>query len=403
MENEGFIKDDELLKESPKVEDQLGIQSYIDDFEKRVESMNGISIIGLVGAFGSGKSTMLYQIEKKLKEDENVFWFNFDAWKYPDRKHLWDGFILDLALLVGKQDDTLGKIEARSILDIFDGFTGVNVLTTYLKKVTNQIPVTRIFEYEEILTKLLNTLEQETIYIILEDVDRADKEGRLFLETLRQFLNNLEITKNIIVIVPIGNSSYISNKDSYQKCFDYTETFNLRKIDLENFIKTIINEEFLEGKTLERFVSWLNYVMKKENISMRLLKQILRRANVSFKRQIIDGHEPWFEVTIAFELAKHLDSNVDEKSEFDLFLEQGKIINTSLIHVLLFNIEKDTNSIYIQDEELNVVLDPVRIFTRQETDRKKYPSKPYYFGSPMDALGGPNEYKIALCDFYLDY
>ena len=72
----------------------LDFDNICKKFSKKLDSLSGRSIIALVGPFGSGKSTMLHQIMTSRLEKE--FWFEFDAWKYPDRKDLWEGFVLDL-------------------------------------------------------------------------------------------------------------------------------------------------------------------------------------------------------------------------------------------------------------------------------------------------------------------
>src|ERR1044072_44610 len=100
--NDGFIKNFELLEEHSKVKDLLGFANICDKFTKRVDSLSGAFVMALVGPFGSGKSTMLHQIMAKRTNQE--LWVEFDAWKYPDRKDLWEGFVLDLAKAISLQE-----------------------------------------------------------------------------------------------------------------------------------------------------------------------------------------------------------------------------------------------------------------------------------------------------------
>ena len=95
MKANGFIKNEDLLREDSHIDDLLNFTDPINSFSNRLSEISKPSIIALVGRFGSGKSTMLHQIAKEKDESKEI-WIEFDAWKYPDRKDLWEGFILVL-------------------------------------------------------------------------------------------------------------------------------------------------------------------------------------------------------------------------------------------------------------------------------------------------------------------
>ena len=79
-----FVSDETLLEETAKVDDLLGLDATVDFYEARIKGIKRSGILAVLGPFGSGKSTVLYQVEKRLEEE--VTWINFDAWKYPERK-----------------------------------------------------------------------------------------------------------------------------------------------------------------------------------------------------------------------------------------------------------------------------------------------------------------------------
>ena len=109
----GFIKNYDLIQEVCQVEDLLDFSETVSSFSKKLDSIERSSIIGLVGPFGSGKSTMLYQLQCERKDSD--IWINFDAWKYPDRKDLWEGFVLDFAEQIGSKKKILGKVEGKDV------------------------------------------------------------------------------------------------------------------------------------------------------------------------------------------------------------------------------------------------------------------------------------------------
>ncbi len=91
--NKGFIKNEGLLEETHQTKDKLDFSILQNDFRKKINNMKNNCLVGLVGGFGSGKSTMLYNLSKNKVDGE--IWINFDAWKYPERNNLWEGFVLD--------------------------------------------------------------------------------------------------------------------------------------------------------------------------------------------------------------------------------------------------------------------------------------------------------------------
>ena len=112
MGTQGFIENHELLKEDSRVKDCFDLTEIIKSFTSTLDRIDKSSIIGLVGKFGSGKSTMLHQIYKAKKTE--CIWVHFDAWKYPDRKDLWEGFVIDFASQVGEGEETLNKIDGKN-------------------------------------------------------------------------------------------------------------------------------------------------------------------------------------------------------------------------------------------------------------------------------------------------
>ena len=74
-------------------------------------------------------------------------------------------------------------------------------------------PAKRVFEFQEILTAIIKS-QKKNIFIVIEDIDRSGDSGIFFLETLKHFLRNLEITvkHRVIAIVPIGDKSYRGDK-----------------------------------------------------------------------------------------------------------------------------------------------------------------------------------------------
>lgn len=291
MDN-SFIKNLDLLEETHEVEDLLDFSTIQKKFRAELLQIKKSSLVGLIGAFGIGKSTMLHQLASEKVKDE--LWIQFDAWKYPDRSHLWEGFVLDVADQLGKRSEAAKKIDGKSAKSkIFDIATDVLSLITdklpnlnFLDKFTelfSRSPAKRIFEIQQILKGLLER-EIRRIYIVIEDIDRSGDRGIYFLETLKQFIRVSNLSNAIIAIVPINDQGFRENKASYLKSLDYTHRFETGNIDFGNFIKTIFDVNSFDPKSL--WVDHLNFILKNlldnKKATIRELKNIIRNANLKY-------------------------------------------------------------------------------------------------------------------------
>lgn len=87
-------------------------------------------------------------------------------------------------------------------------------------------PAKRTFQIQKILNDLLDNIDEENIYIVIEDIDRSGDSGIYFLETLNHFFkNNFKSEKKVRIIVPISDKKYEESRSAYLKCLDITHNF----------------------------------------------------------------------------------------------------------------------------------------------------------------------------------
>ncbi len=299
---DGFITNLSLLEETPKInKDIVGFDTIKTKFQEFLKKIDKNAVVGLLGPFGSGKSTLLYLLEKDY-ETPNIKWITFDAWKYPDKKDLWEGFIFDfiqstnpkkwnliiffklvIGFIVFIGIPTLISI----IFKIFHGHIHINIpminwlvivigilaavgiyifsrnyiLIAY-QSLISLLSITQAKRVNDYYTILQNHINKdasfkniEKIYIVVEDIDRAFQDGGIFfLETLNYFLKNYKLDKQVIVIVPL-NSDYLNrqntqntdNEKPYLKSLDYTYDFT-KHYDFATFAKELLDFNKIRSK-----------------------------------------------------------------------------------------------------------------------------------------------------------
>ncbi len=348
-----FIKDSTLLEEDHRVEDLLDFSANINDLTEQLVRITKNSMVGLIGPYGCGKSTLLYQIHgdgkynKDIAKDKNsgkeesvndkynadagerpgnlaqvrdAMWFTFDAWKYPERKDLWDGFVIDIAMQMSdgaltevkkEIEGTQNNADAADLkataavtgwIPIFGGL--IEGMNEILIEGLASSPVKRVYEFHDLLKKMFSRIDKN-IYIVVEDIDRSGDQGIFFLETLRHFIKNIDSKHKIIVIVPMGEEVFRKQgnnmaRDSYLKVLDYQVKFNPQDIKFDKFIENVLDiDEFVKprigeissqeekdsyptvfSKFIEHFLS--RKILEDERGSIRDIKHLIRTADKKY-------------------------------------------------------------------------------------------------------------------------
>jgi len=312
-----FIKNKKLLEENSRTENLIDLTSEIERFSVKLDNIEFSSIVWFIGKFWSWKSNFLNQIKEKYQEKSK--WFEFDAWKYPERHDLWENFVLDIAEKISEKDFTksIRKIEGKNPTVWVEKLTKfcAGIWIWNFSDLLNSSPTRRVIELQSMFLNLLSHIEEKNIYIIIEDIDRSWDNWIFFLETLNHFLKNNEIDKKIIVIVPIWEENY--NKEdvklSYLKSLDYFHHYSLKEVKLELLVKELFLDEIFNNNNLKwQVISFLEWIFKEfsEQITMRLLKHILRNANSNYIA-LLNKQWEWIDwrLSIVFETAKYIKYN----------------------------------------------------------------------------------------------
>ena len=395
--NSGFIKDEKLIEEDYRTKDQFDFSNEAVQIENKIKNVSNNAIIGIVGKYGSGKSVTINKVEEKTKNDYHCI--HFDAWKYPERNDLWEGFIFDFADQIGKKKNFLKKIEGKNIknkiVEIIAPFTGlfvipITILNNFLN-IFSKSGATKVFQLLDILSDLIKTQRKQIIFVI-EDIDRSESEGKRFLETLNNFIKNTKnINNKIIVLSPISEYSFSQDPEAYFKSIDYFIFFKPKNHDLNNFVLNIFKTKYLEidKKSIEQLVSFFIYLLNEEKISIRVLIHIISMANLTHKQQKKDGYNPDFRINICIEASKYTQES--QTINFDKFTKDMRIQHQTYFGKLIIGIINSIGNIYDVKEGVSSLFD-IEIGGKNKED--------YGFNKNLFDLG---KSKYFISDYYIKY
>lgn len=348
----GFVKEYSLLEETHHVDDSFDVSDAVKRLNGLFTNMPNLSTILYVGPYGAGKSTAIHQL---LKDDKKTY-LEFDAWKYPDRKDLWENFVLELAkqfdektfaafekMLDGKQND-----DKQALVGTVAGILpfGGDSLKEGVNHFLATSPATRTYQIQKILTQLITQkMKTKEVVIIIEDIDRAGEAGIFFLETLKTYLKTLDSELKIKCIVPVSTVSFESHPDAYLKCIDVIEYFRTPNPNLDDYMTRLLDEKKIEPLERRQITQFFDRVFARyrEQISPRLMKLILRAANSKYEVLLADNKHTDVRIVIMIEAMKFLyRTPTKEQTAFQHSLTEG-VINDHTFRNLLLAIELNTD------------------------------------------------------------
>jgi Uncharacterized conserved protein len=83
-----------ILNDQPTEEDALDFTPYVETLVDIIQTGNTPLTIGVFGTWGSGKTSLMRMVKKKLPKKFAVSWF--DAWKYDKEETLWRVLLLQV-------------------------------------------------------------------------------------------------------------------------------------------------------------------------------------------------------------------------------------------------------------------------------------------------------------------
>lgn len=191
------------------------------------------------------------------------------------------------------------------------------------------------------------------------------------------------------------------SQDSYLKCLDIIEHFSMRKVGLSRFVTEIFNNENLEIKGAKlQMIQFLELMLAKPGMTLRKIKQILRKSDLNYSNQFKDGLGPDFRMTIMFEMSRYVPvPSGDGRTYFEQFIQQGRVARGSDFNTLMSAIVSNSGLLDRENKPIRGSYD-FKLITRDANQGVDgHPSIPW----TVSRFIGDNEDGLFNCDFYLDY
>ena len=129
-------------------------------------------VVGVYGRWCEGKTTVLEFIEQRLADHENVVTVRFNPWLFTNDTDLFTGFFEQVAAAVDRRlESTKGRIGGflKTYGGVVAGLAGVD-LSKVGEEFSRATPQQLRARLEEMLAE-----EQKRIVVLLDDIDRLDK------------------------------------------------------------------------------------------------------------------------------------------------------------------------------------------------------------------------------------
>lgn len=262
-----------MLSDKETDVDALGFEPYTNSLSELITE-KGITpfTIGIFGSWGTGKTSLMLMLKKKLESQQKVRTVWFNAWKFDDEKQIWAALIQavlnQLAVSLGesarlKLQELKNSIEwiqflefiGKSILSGGPDLEALRASFKFGKKIES------ISEFEKRFEDFVDSCNIERLIIFIDDLDRCKMKATVdILETIKLLLDSKKCV-------------YVLGLDYERVCEAVSKRFAESSQDVaEDYLDKIIQLSFHIPRRSEddmklylRYLYALEY-LKKENL-----------------------------------------------------------------------------------------------------------------------------------------
>lgn len=276
-------------------EDLLNRAEFAENLATAVSNLptqNNSFTIGLIGEWGSGKSSILNMFEEKIKNKEKIIIMKFNPWRFSQMDNLYNSFFTDLIITLEKNNinkdiiNKLKKYKDKIILSSLHILKDVAHVSAPLEiyKMFNKDDKT-LEEQKNDLNKILSVINKKVV-IIIDDIDRlVSKE----VQQLFQIIKSLADFPNITYLLSFDKNHVYNALNTNQFLGNNNVNKNSEQF-LNKIIQMPINIPKINSEDLKTFAEkriTTIFTLYSENIKEKELYNLIK-YNVPFMKNLRD-------------------------------------------------------------------------------------------------------------------
>ncbi len=317
---DGFYTDVPIIIKNKETDINNRLE-YINELKNKILatiSTETSFAIGIIGKWGSGKTTFINTLEDLLSNEKKIIQLKFNPWMAGSPEKIIELFFSDLSITLGKYDgnlkDKLLKYSKELLKSIDDN--GVSSIIKIFDKGSNNLSLVK--QNIEISASIESLNKRIIIYI--DDVDRLDNKESI--EVLRLIRNTANFRNTFFVVAFDRNYLIDSIKDALS---GNTDSYIEKIFQLEYYLPLNNDKKLYENQFYDLLLKYLDEPQKEILFEFRKPS-----SKITF---IIDDVEPT--------LGHYIKTFRDVKR---------------LLNVLLLNFDRIKNNIYLPNYILINVL-----------------------------------------------
>lgn len=238
-------------------------------------------VIGLYGAWGEGKTSVLNFIDKSFEQNENIVCLRFNPWRYGNEEQLLEGFFLDIAdaidtKIISKQDEI--KEAAQKALPSITSLLGSKEagvgIAQFLKGPT-------LVDLKHRIEEALQQAKKRVV-ILVDDIDRLENDEIHAIFRLVKLTADFKYTAYLLAFDESVVASALQERYS-------AGSENAGRSFLEKIIQVPLHLPYIDPQTIKNFCfQSIDEALKISNIELtdQQVQEYVRDFTYAFEPQL---------------------------------------------------------------------------------------------------------------------
>ena len=313
----GIKKEVILLNDEPIesfADDKLGIELFIENISNVIvnsKSENTLAF-GITGKWGSGKTSFINLIKKKLEPNDEIVFIDFNPWQIIGKNTIVDAFFKAIDSKINKYSSGVSKLLTTYKEDILSLNEGI--ANKIISKGFSYFENDDIQEQVEQIDTILKKIEKQFI-IVIDDIDRLSKEEIILVLKLIRNFHKFSNIKFIVaydrsyVINAIKGLNEVEANNYLDKIFIYNFAVPLLKTFMGTLLFDNLKSSFKKESNEIDSIFYKGYPSSSEDTMitvLRNIRDIKRFMNFSTQSYALIKEEVFFPDFIRIELLRFL-------------------------------------------------------------------------------------------------